>query len=134
MKKLQRKSTDREPLVVTYHPNLPALAPIVRQHWKVMTNYNPRLKRCFKEPSVVAYKRGSNIGDMLFRSKVSTRRSSGHPKPAGFSLCGRACKAFIHAEIGASEIIKTHQCPRTGQVCPSMANNICLECMSCNVN
>ena len=38
LKKVQRDKAMRIPLVVTYHPALPAISAIAKDHWKVMTS------------------------------------------------------------------------------------------------
>ena len=38
-----------------------------------MADDDPRLKRIFPTPSVVAYKRGKNLRDLLVRAKVCTQ-------------------------------------------------------------
>ena len=37
-----------------------------------MTKEDPRLKRVFPKPSVVAYRRGKNLRDLLVRAKINT--------------------------------------------------------------
>ena len=41
-----------------------------------MADDDPRLQRIFPKPSVVAYKRGKNLKDLLVRAKVCTLRKS----------------------------------------------------------
>ena len=41
-----------------------------------MIDQSNRLKRCFPQPPLVAYRRGKNLGDHLFRAKISTKRRS----------------------------------------------------------
>ena len=53
-----------------------------------MTEEDPRLRRIFSKPSVVAYKRGKNLKDLLVKAKVCTRRKSSRRKN-GYSRCGR---------------------------------------------
>ena len=56
-----KKDTGREPLVVTFHPNMPPLHKLIKKHHNVMINEDMRLQRCFKEPSIVAFKRSQNL-------------------------------------------------------------------------
>ena len=94
LRKVEKTTTDREPLVLEYHPSLPSVAGVIRKHWKVMTDQSKRLKRCFAKPSLVAYKRLKNLKDVLIRARVSTKRSSAR-KTCGFNLCQRLCRACI---------------------------------------
>ena len=70
----QKSNENNNILVTTYHPALPSVTNIVRKHHKVMIDENPRLKRCFPKPSIVAYKRSKNIKDILVRAKVNTKK------------------------------------------------------------
>ncbi len=78
-----------------------------------MGNDDPRLKRIFPTPSVVAYKRGKNLRDLLVRTKVCTLRKSNR-RIDGYSRCDRG---FFHQCATCSLIpkngIKTHQCNKT---------------------
>ena len=53
-----------------------------------MVKDDPRLKKVFPKPSVVAYKREKNLRDILVRAKISTKRKSKR-KINGYSRCGR---------------------------------------------
>ena len=81
-----------------------------------MTTEDPRLKRVFPKPSVIAYKREKNLKDLLVRAKVSTKRSSKRTIN-GYSRCGRGmfnmCSTCaLIPEYG----IKTHKCLRKNKV------------------
>ena len=89
-KVVRNKQSEREPCVVSYHPLLPSVAKTIRKHHGVMTEQLQQLKRIFPRPSVVAYKRSKNLGDMLIRAKVSSKRRSQRRKN-GFKHCTRVC-------------------------------------------
>ena len=99
-------ATAREVLVATFHPALPSITKTVQTHWQVMVDQSSRLKRCFKLPSMVAYKRPKNLRDLLVRAKLSTRTSS--RRKNGFTHCSRLCYACIQCEKAT-----THSCHRT---------------------
>ena len=118
-KALEKVTKDKEqktPLITTFHPNLPSIANIVRKHWKVMTEEDPRLKRVFPKPSVVAYKRGKNLKDLLVRAKINTKRRSNRKKPNGFFSCERGffkqCPTCALIPRGG---IKIHKCNRSNK-------------------
>ena len=100
------------PFVITYHPKLPSITNITRKHWNVMCDDSPKLKRCFPNPPVVAYKRHKNLRDLLIRSKVQTRRSSKRII-GGFKICGRMCTLCRYIP---NDGIKHHKCYKTGIV------------------
>ena len=64
------KESKREVLAITYHPCLPGISQMIKKHHGVMINEDPKLKRCFPLPSMVAYKRSQNLANLLVRAKV----------------------------------------------------------------
>ena len=88
-----------------------------------MVSQSNHLKRCFQNPSLVAYRRPKNLGDMLIRAKVDNKTSS--RKKNGFTHCGRACRACIQSEKATE-----HRCNRTGQ---SWKINAPINCQTRNV-
>ena len=60
-KVVRNRTSDREPFCVTYHPALPSVAQTVRNHHRVMTSQSEVLKRCFDQPSIIAYQGGQSL-------------------------------------------------------------------------
>ena len=131
LERVEKKKTNRTPFVVTYHPAQPSVTSIVRQHWKVMTDQSEYLKRCFPQPSVVAYKRSKNIGDILIRAKFNPNRHSKRVN-TGYILCGRlfGCKACQLSGLQPGQRIPSHKCQRTGKEWQITSS---LNCHSSNV-
>ena len=48
LKRVEKKTTEREVFALTYHPALPSAAQLVRQHWQVMVDQCPSMRRCFE--------------------------------------------------------------------------------------
>ena len=113
LEKVEKVKDQKTPFVTKFHPSLPSISKIVRKHWQVMVDDDPRLERIFPTPSVVAYKRGKNLRDLLVRAKVCTLRKSNRKKP-GYSSCDRG---FFNQCLTCALIpkngIKTHQCNKT---------------------
>ena len=125
LKKVEKKeSSNREAMVITYHPNLPSVSNIVKKHWHVMINDNPKLKRCFLAPSVVAYRRSKNLRDHLIKAKLPSRKTSGRKKN-GFTKCGGFCVVCQLSESSSS-----HTNSKTGD---SWRIHADLNCKSENV-
>ena len=116
LKRVEKKDTSREPLVVTFHPSLPSVSTVVRRHWKVMTDRCPRLRRCFQQPSVVAYKRSKNLRDLLVRSKFSMKRKSTRITN-GYTTCKRnfQCKTCALSGLKSDQVVASHKCYKTKQ-------------------
>ena len=94
-----------------------------------MVDQCPSLKRCFNQPSVVAYRRSKNIGDMLIRAKVQTTRRSTRLTP-GYSVCRRTCMACALSGLRPGEKVTSHKCQRTGQEWDITSS---LDCQTKNV-
>lgn len=89
-----------------------------------MTDDDPKLKRCFKAPSVVAYRRSKNLRDHLVKAKLPTRKTSGRKK-CGFRKCWGFC-----VTCNLSENSKSHTNKLTGESWKIHAE---LDCNSSNV-
>ena len=87
---------------------MPPISSIVRKHWKVMTDESPRLKRCFKKPSVIAYKRSKNLRDILIRAKIPPKKIP--RRIEGFRNCGEVCNMCPFTPNGNTKI---HTCNKT---------------------
>ena len=74
LEKREKKSNDRIPFVITYHPALPSISTILRQGWKVMTK-DEHLKKVFPQPPMVAYRqpKNSSLRQLLVKSKLPER-------------------------------------------------------------
>ena len=57
------RKQDRPVLVVTHDPRLPAVAQIVKKHWRAMTQ-NPHMKSVYPKPPMIAFKRPRNLKDV----------------------------------------------------------------------
>ena len=108
LKRVSKTNEENTVLVTTFHPLMPPVSRIVRKHWKVMTDESPRLKRCFKKPSVIAYKRSKNLRDMLIRAKIPPKKIP--RKIDGFRNCGELCNTCNFSPNGNT---KTHTCNQT---------------------
>ena len=127
LKKVTReKENKRDLLAITFHPGLPQVSQMVKKHHGVMT-LEPSLKRCFPEPSMVAYKRSQNLANLLVRAKVTKGKQSSRLKNNGFKPCERACEMCIRSQNFGQDPIKTHSCQRTGQSWPISAPLTCLS-------
>ena len=80
--KTKRQST-RVPLVVTYHPDGPHFAQIIRKHWGIIESVD-EINAIFKDPPIVAFRRPKNLKDHLVRAKINTERTN----DPGTSKCG----------------------------------------------
>ena len=130
LEKVEKINEKKTPLVTKFHPNLPSLSKIIRKHWEVMVDHDPRLHRIFPKPSVVAYSRGKNLKDLLVKAQICSRRKSTR-RIKGFSRCGRG---YFNMCTCCSNIpekgYKTHKCNKTGEI---FEINTPVDCVTDNV-
>ena len=113
LEKVQKNKERKTPLITTYHPAMPPISTIMKKHWKVMIEDDPKMKRFHPNPPIVAYKRSKNLRDMLIRAKINTKRKS-QRKINGFFRCGRKFfKMCILCANIPTEGFKSHNCNKT---------------------
>ena len=91
----KQKGTVRVPMVLTFSSFLPDVRAIMKKNRHILSK-SDRLKSIFKRDSMVAYKRGGNLKDLLVHKK--TRRALA---TRGRQDCGSdcvICKAFYEGE------------------------------------
>ena len=92
----KRESEQVTPLVVTFHPDLPHLTRILRDHQCVI-DISPRLKEALPKCPLVAYRRPPNLRDLLVRAAFKQQRET----YKGNSPCQHPrCKACAHIKTG----------------------------------
>ena len=57
------------PFVTQYHPALPSLKKILMGKWHLIQNQQ-RLREIFKEPTLISYRKGKSLKDLLVRAKL----------------------------------------------------------------
>lgn len=92
----RQPSTNRPVYVVRYDPRLPDIPNIVTKHWRSMVSQDNYLQEVFEEPPLIAYKRNTNIKDMLIRAKITKNTQRQKRKQRGMKKCGKcvACSSI----------------------------------------
>ena len=65
----RKENTRILPFVTQYRPSVPNLKHILMQNWHLIQQ-QPLLRRVFKDPPIVSYKRGRYLKDILVRTKL----------------------------------------------------------------
>ena len=92
LEKVAKNCKKKEVFALTFHKKLPSISNIIQKHWRVMTEDDTRLKKCFDKPPVVAYRRTKNLSDLLIRAKLPKPRFNEQRK-VGFTKCNKTCIA-----------------------------------------
>ena len=68
---LQKNKTSKRvlPFVTTYQPSVRHLKKILMLNWDLIQN-QPLLNTIFRNPPIIAYKRGTSFKDMLVRAEL----------------------------------------------------------------
>ena len=92
----ENNNTDRVPLVVTYHPQLPCFGRILQNHLPTL-HISETMKEAVPNPPLVANRRPKNLNDLLVRVMMNPPQQLYE----GNSLCGRpCCKSCMHIQTG----------------------------------
>ena len=91
----KKKANERRPVFATkFDPRIPALQPIIAKHWRSMIGQDKHLKECFEQPPLTAFRRQTNLRDLLIKSKVPPPTK---PYPQrnirGMTRCAKSCTA-----------------------------------------
>ena len=67
----KRKTAQKKilPFVTQYHPALPNLKDTLMGKWHLIDN-QPQLREIFKEPSIISYRKGKSLKDILVKAKL----------------------------------------------------------------
>ena len=84
--RVKEQRQDKVPLVLMYGGSLPNMHKILRRRANMLQN-SQRLRQAFRQPPMVACRRGENLMDMLVHKK--TNRIFGDSKRKGMQRCGR---------------------------------------------
>ena len=129
-KKVSEKVT---PLVVTFHPDLPHLMRILRDHQCVI-DISPRLREALPKCPLVAYHHPPNLRDLLVREAFKQQREM----YKGNSPCTPCkhphCKTCIHIKTGitiSSTITGTRFCVKATACCGTSNVVYLIECRQC---
>jgi hypothetical protein len=129
------KPTNRVPCVVTYHPNITRLSSILREHIPILA-VDDICRKAFPEAPMVAYRRLSNIKQLITRTDIQTLEHRHAPSvPIKNPRCERApcqtCK--IHNQ---SERVNNTHSRRSIKVenpgtCTTANCIYCIQCIRC---
>ena len=93
--KIKKTETEKGPIFATkYDPRMPAIQQIIAKHWRSMTGQDKNLRECFKRPPLTAFRRQTNLRDLLIKPKIPPP-----PRPyperivKGMKKCAKSCTA-----------------------------------------
>ena len=100
-----RKNCNRIPFVTTFNRTLPPVAKILRTRWELL-HLSPKTKNTFEEPPVMAFKRCSNLRDILGSNTIennkvkkhTSKKITGKSKPCFARTDTLCCKHVIDAQ------------------------------------
>ena len=69
LNKIKTSNSERSPFTVTNNRILPDLKKIIDKNWHIL-QIEPKLKKIFAEPPILAFKRNKNLKDIIWGNKV----------------------------------------------------------------
>ena len=140
LQRQEKKECSRIPFVVTYNPTLPAIVSTMHKYLPIL-HASSRCKEAIPEPPMVAFRRPTNVKDMVVRSTV--RKSSAAASNIGFKPC-QSCAACNHqhdsAKVQHAVPATTFSSSVTGErftiqhhlTCTSVNVVYLITCLKCN--
>ena len=134
LKKVSREKEKRKCFITEYHPSLPPMGQVLKKHWSVMVERDRRLKDVFPRQSMVAYKRGQSLRDLLCRAKLpnTSRKSKRQSSKQGFTNCGQLCVLCPFARTSKSHRVDGREFQINGLIiCSTMGCVYKIQCDKC---
>ena len=99
--RVRRKESNTRPIfALKYDPRMPSIKPIIARHWRAMTSQDKYLSECFSQPPMTAFRRQTNMRDLLIKSKIPP------PIPPyskrnikGMTNCGKSCPTCPYIKL-----------------------------------
>lgn len=93
----EKKTNNRVPFVLTYHPAFKDIARTIRERWTTIEKHH-QLSKIFPEPPVMAFRKPKSLKDQLVRAEMSSRsRQSGQCCICGDGRC-MTCDHIQHTQ------------------------------------
>ena len=125
------RTMKRVPLVVTFHPQLPRLGKILRDHLPTLHISN-KMKEAVPSPPLVANRRPKNLKDLLVRASLKPPLQ----RHEGSTRCGRPrCKSCMHIKTGItfkSAVTGENFRAKVTANCKTSNLIYLIECRKCN--
>ena len=125
----QHRSTQRVPLVITYHPALSRTSRTLRKHLNVL-HISDRLKAAIPDPPIVAFRRPHNLRDLLVRAKLKRTNT---PTQTGNGPCNstrcKTCHIMMREESFISRSPGTKHRTRFSFTCKTRNLIYLIQCI-----
>ena len=127
----EKNNSDRPIVTLLYHPTVNKVRKILLSNWPILQAH-PKTANTFSAPPLIAYKRDTNLKDLLVRTKLSNRNKQ--TKCAGTHACGSpkcvTCPFIcgdvrIHTDSFKFQVRKHFTCRTTNMV-------YVISCTTCN--
>ena len=135
LKKVPPKINNRVIFALEYNPQLPSISGILKSAWRVMT-LDPKMKKVFPEPPMLAWKRPKSLKDQLVKAKVPEQIQRSQREIQGMKKCTRPnCNTCPYVKV-SKQIVSNN----TGKIVSINASTSCdtngivyyIKCKRCN--
>ena len=127
-----RRNSDRVPLVVTYHPNLPMLERTIRCYHHILQD-SERLRQAIPSLPIIAFHRPRNLSDLLVHAVISPETRD---PPGNFRCEARRCKTcpiLVATDTFASSMTGEHFKLKLRASCKTTNVIYLIQCRRCGL-
>ena len=119
------------PFVCTYNPALPNIGKIVNQYWGLLKfSQSDSVKAIHKAKPIIAYKRPTNIQDILVHSAMKKPVCNGYVSKCGRIRCTH-CKYITETDTFSSTTNSSNFNVKTSLTCSSQGVIYLISCKKC---
>jgi hypothetical protein len=132
LRSTMKDKQDIIPFVCTYNPSLPNIGKVINQYWGLLKySSNKSVRDIFNSKPVVAFKRPTNLQDILVHSKMQTRNiSTGQVLKCDRPRCSH-CNHITESNKFVSTIFSTQHQIKQDLTCSSTDVIYLITCKKC---
>ena len=127
------KCQDIIPFVCTYNPSLPNIGKIINQYWNLLKySKSESVRQMFNCKPIAAYKRPSNLQDMLVHSQLNRTVNAGSVSKCNRPRCSH-CSSIVESNSFLSTTASASFSVRENFTCASSDVIYLITCKKCNI-
>ena len=127
------KCQDIVPFVCTYNPSLPNIGSIINQYWNLLKySKSESVRQLYKCRPIVAYKRPTNLQDMLVHSELNRKLNSGSVSKCNRPRCSD-CSSIVESNSFSSTTASAAFNVRENFSCASSDVIYLITCKKCHL-
>ena len=136
-----KEASSRIPFILTYNPTLPNAKEAIDKHWSIL-QINAKMQTIFKEKPIIAFRRNTNLGDILgqknLKNGIVIRKKDIMNKSGRCSPCYTRSDNLCCNQIENTSTFRSQRTKKEFQIfhrvnCKSTFIIYLLECTKCGI-